>query len=257
MPVFTRIQHLPCSRPLTITIGFFDGVHLGHQMILEKLVDYAKREKGSSTVITFSNHPLTVMDPSKTLHLLNTPKHKIKLIEQQGIDNIVMLPFTKKFSEQTAESFLAELSTVIGFDRLVLGSDAHLGKDREGNRATIESLATSMGFMIEYCPDLSAEGHRISSRSIRNAVEQGRLEETKKLTGRPYSIYGEASLLREGIYTLPIDNLCKPPKGDYSVNLICDGISYPAIASLGVGLEIHSLPSTLNFQGKSINLLFQ
>lgn len=220
MQIFTKLQPiLTPSKPVALTIGTFDGLHLGHQTVINRLLDRAKSEKKQTALITFSNHPLTILNPTQSPPLICTTAHRVMLLEKAGIDTLILLPFTKELSKQSAQTFLNHIKDVIPFDILILGNDAHIGKNREGNKEIIRSLAGIMGFTVEYCPDLIENGQRISSTQIRIAIQQGCFDHAEKLLARPYSIYGAISKINNDIYTLPTENLCLPPKGFYPVTL--------------------------------------
>lgn len=166
-----------------VCLGMFDGVHLGHQAVINEVVRQAKAVGGKSVVITFENHPVTVLKPDVKIDLLTSPEEKLKLLEWLHVDVVVMLPFTREFANQTAEEFLEKLMRALSFKRLVLGFDTTIGKDRQGNREKVESLAPQMGFEVEYFKQIDLDGRTISSSIIRKLLAEGQRAEAHKLLG--------------------------------------------------------------------------
>lgn len=258
--------------PVVLTIGNFEGVHLGHQALLKHVVELANHSGKTSTVVTFSNHPSQILRPVQQTNLLTTTDHKLELLENLGIDLVLLLPFTIEFSEQTAEQFLVNISAALPFYSLILGSDAHIGKNREGDRSTIAALATKMGFILDYFEDLNYDGLRISSSRIRNNIEKGDLNGAAKLLGRPYSIYGKVlhgsgrgAEIGFPTANIAVNKLCLPPKGVYAVVLKVKGEQHLGVANLGNAptlhqerqpmLEVYLFDKTINLYGESIEVI--
>lgn len=260
--------------PLVITIGNFDGVHAGHQAILKHVTDLAKQRHTQSAVITFSNYPSTVLRPGHPVQLICTTEHKVHLLELDHIDRLFLLKFTREFSDQSAEHFLTELQRVLPISTLVLGSDAHIGKNREGNRTSIEALAAKLGIAVEYFPDHLQDGVRISSSRIRELIRQGDLIGVQKLLGRPYSIYanvmrgsGRGTSIGFPTANVAVENLCLPPLGVYTVTIDYQGRMLPGIANLGVAptvrndrspvLEVHLFDQNIDLYGQYVDIRLQ
>lgn len=263
----------PFSSPVILTIGNFDGVHLGHQTVLTHLTASAKSHHASSAVLTFSNHPSTILRPTHPTPLLCTTSHKLKLLEKLGVDLTIVIPFTQHFSEQTAEAFLRSLKSLLPFNFLILGSDAHLGKNREGNQHTVTELSRSLGFHVAYIPDCYHAGQRISSSLIRHHIQKGDFSQAALLLDRPYSIYGQVdkghgkgATLGFPTANLSVENLCLPPFGVYVVKVLMDGKEFPAVANLGCAptirqeahplLEVHLIEHQKDLYGKAIEVCF-
>lgn len=206
MEIHTEI--LPLNRPSAITIGFFDGVHLGHQSVIKKVLERAQEQSLKSLIVTFKNHPVTVLQ-NKEIPLICSLDHRLKLFEELGIDCVILLEFTKAFSEMTAEEFLEVLTQTLKLKSLILGYDAVLGKGREGQKERIFEIGEKLKFEVEYVPKV---GHQISSSEIRRAIEQGNLEHVKELLGRNFSYYGK---FHEGV--MDLTPLAKLPQGEYEV----------------------------------------
>jgi riboflavin kinase / FMN adenylyltransferase len=221
------------QEPLAITIGNFDGVHLGHQAILSKLTQKVAAEKGQTLVISFENHPVEILRQGITVPKLCSLKHKQILLQDQSIDYLILLPFTKEFSQQTPEEFLKKLKALYPFDYLVLGHDAVLGKNREGNSRQIKQLSKELNFVVEYLEEQSLDGTPISSSKIRSFIMEGNLDLAEKFLGRRYSIYSPIVQIQEnGILTIDVEGLCLPPLGKYEIKLKYAGEFFDGIANL-------------------------
>lgn len=259
--------------PVILTIGNFDGVHLGHQAILQHILSLAKKEKTSAAVITFANHPTEVLRPTSPTPLLCTTEHKLKLLGEMKIDHVVLLQFTKEFSEQTAESFLTKVQRHLPFKILVLGNDAHLGKEREGDPSTVAALSKKLGFEVEYYPEFSKDGKRITSTLVRSSLQKGNLAEASSFLARPYSIYssvlrgsGKGALLGYPTANIAVGKLCLPPFGVYAVTLRDKEKTYPGVANLGKAptvhqdrlpiLEVHLFEQSIDLYDKTVDVHF-
>ncbi len=274
MQIVYSLEDIPKNTsPVVLTIGNYDGLHLGHQAVLAHLVQRAKQTKLRSVVLTFSNHPSTVLRPHHQTHLICSTEHKLKLFEKASIEMVVMLPFTKEFSEQSADQFLKKVSHALPFQTLILGSDAHIGKNREGDQSTVTALADLLGFTVEYFPDRLIQGQRISSNLIRERLHQGNLKQAETLLGRPYSIYstvlkgdGKGATLGFPTANLYVGGLCLPPLGVYAVSLFEGTKEYPGVANLGVAptvhevrepiLEVHLFDHSSDLYGKTVEVRF-
>src|SRR5215208_6182934 len=139
MQVHRSIDSLPQFRNAVVTIGTFDGVHLGHQKIISALVQKAKAVDGESVIITFDPHPRKIIKPANDLQLINTLEEKIELLQKKEIDHLVVVPFTETFSEQPAELYIQDfLIKLFQPHTIIIGYDHHFGKDRKGNYRLLE-----------------------------------------------------------------------------------------------------------------------
>lgn len=272
------VDSLPTDREsnssFILSIGNFDGVHIGHQKVLERIKEVAQKHAAQSCVVTFSNHPSTILRPFPPTLLLCTLEHKIELLRSAGIDLLILLQFTKELSEQTAEQFLRKLQSAVPFNRLILGSDATIGKNREGDRAQVSSIASPLRFNVEYVEDLTIDFKRVSSSQIRTLIQQGNFSEAEKFLGRPFSVYAKVirgynkgASLGFPTVNIPVEGLCLPPLGVYSVFLRHGLQTYPGIANLGVAptlrqaanplLEVHLFNQTVNLYDEFVDVRFQ
>lgn len=192
MKIYHNLDAFPKLECAVVTSGTFDGVHLGHQKILSRLHEISLQHGGETVVLTFWPHPrMVVSDDSQSLQLLSTIDEKIELFEQQGIDHLVIIPFTRGFSELTSREFIQQiLVDKIGCKRLVIGYDHRFGKNREGSFEFLKDNCSSFGFEVEEIPRQDIEDLAISSTRIRKALETGHIEDANELLGRPYSISG-------------------------------------------------------------------
>lgn len=175
-----------------VTSGTFDGVHVGHQKILQRLKEIASKNDGETVVITFWPHPRLVLHPvDDSIQLLNTFEEKAELLKEQGIQHLIRIPFTKEFSQLTSEQFIVNiLSGVIGTKKLVIGYDHRYGKNREGSFEQLKLNSQKYGFEVEEIPRQDVDHVTVSSTKIRQALETGDLDTATHLIGRPYSLTG-------------------------------------------------------------------
>ena len=192
MNVYYGIKEFIKLENAVVTSGTFDGVHLGHQKILNRLNEVASETKGESVVITFYPHPRSVISPdNKTINLLSTLDEKIELLEKSGVNHLVIIPFTREFSELTSEEFIQKiLIDTIGTKTLVIGFDHRFGKNREGGFDYLKENKARYGFEIEEIPRHDLENVGISSSKIRKALLEGEVPTAHHFLGRNYSVSG-------------------------------------------------------------------
>lgn len=193
MKVHYDLLQLPIFNNAVITIGTFDGVHTGHRAIIKQLKDEAIKIHGETVIITFNPHPRTVIgDTSKPLHLLNTLSEKIELLSQQGIDHLVVVPFTQTFAQQTAEAYVHDfLMKNFHPHTIIIGYDHHFGQGRKGNYLLLEALKESLGFELKEIPAQLLEHSAISSTRIRDAIKNGDMLTANQSLGYDYFFEGE------------------------------------------------------------------
>ena len=183
---FTRLNYG------VVTSGTFDGVHLGHQKIIQRLDEISRKNKGESVVITFWPHPRIILRPTDlSLKLLNTFEEKAELLRQQNIDHLIRIPFTKEFSQLTSQEFITNiLVETIGTKKLVIGYDHRFGKNREGSFEQLKLNGPTYGFEVEEIPQQDIDHVAVSSSKIRKALEGGDIDTATHFLGRPYSLTG-------------------------------------------------------------------
>jgi len=173
-----------------LTIGVFDGIHLGHQRLLTHLRDEARKKNWLSSVVTFKSHPKTVLSPENKLLWLSDMETRISLIRNLGIDVIVVLPFTSELARLTARRFVQLLKEYLKMRGLIIGPDFALGRDREGDAEKLRLLGREMDFSVEVIPPVVIDGQVVSSSAIRQALTQGDMKKAEKLFGRLFSLNG-------------------------------------------------------------------
>ena len=192
MKIYYSVDDFNPVKNAVVTSGTFDGVHIGHQKILNRLKEIASDIGGETVVITFWPHPRYVLKPGATPHLLlNTFEEKAELIKEQGINHLLRIPFTKEFSQITSLEFIDNILVKrIGTKKLVIGYDHKFGRNREGSFEQLSQNASSYGFEVEEIPRQDVDNVGVSSSRIRQALEQGDIDTATHFLGRPYSLTG-------------------------------------------------------------------
>lgn len=240
--VFHSLSGFNAVNPV-LTIGTFDGVHIGHQVILSRLKEVAREINGEVTLLTFHPHPRLVLHPEqKDLLILNTQKEKIKLLERYGVDNILFLPFTKEFSMMSYDKFVKEIIVDgIKAKKVVIGYDHHFGHNREGGLKQLQLLSTDYHFEVEEIPEQDIDYAAVSSSRVRKALLAGDVQSANQLSGHDYSITGKVVKGKQLGQTLgyPTANLETEPyklipgNGIYAVMVIAEGKFYKGMMSIG------------------------
>jgi riboflavin kinase/FMN adenylyltransferase len=179
------------QKEMLLTIGIFDGVHLGHQRLLTHLRDEARRKGWLSGVITFKSHPEAVLSKENKLLWLDDLETRVSLLRDVGIDIVVTLPFSPELAQLTARSFVQLLKDNLKMRGLIVGPDFALGRGREGDAEKLRILGKEMGFSVEVIPAVVLDGQVISSSAIRQALAQGDVKKVGKLIGRLFSLSGQ------------------------------------------------------------------
>jgi riboflavin kinase/FMN adenylyltransferase len=257
-----------------VTIGNFDGVHLGHQALFRQVIEKAQSIGGTSVVITFEPHPLRVLNHNKRFPLITLYEQKVELIGAAGIDNLVCVPFTPEFAATSARTFVRDtLCDLIGMKSVVVGEDYSFGAKRQGDISLLREMGTSLGFEVIISKWVELEGRRISSTEIRNLVRHGQMEEARKLLGRYYQVRGTVVVGRDrggrllGFPTANLmlyDELC-PQGGVYAVTVEFNGTTYEGVANIGYSptfdngefsVEVHILDYHHEIYGRPIRVNF-
>ena len=193
MIIYRDINNLPAFNNAVITIGFFDGVHNAHRLIIQQLINESKIVKGCSVVITFSPHPRIILgNEIKSFPLLNTFDEKCHLLEDAGIDYVVVVPFTKAFSELNADEYIQSfLVKYFNPHSIIIGYDHHFGKNRVGNFMLLKQNAEKFGYIVKEIPEYIINDITISSTRIREMIMAGDIDSANKLLGYHYFFSGE------------------------------------------------------------------
>lgn len=247
MLLITDLKDLPTLTDCGLTIGTFDGVHLGHQALLRHL----KKKSGKVVVFTFSNHPTQVFRPDNPTPLICPPLQKVKQLYDSGADIVILVPFTPSFAQTPFDKFLHDLKLKINFSHLTLGTGAVLGKNREGNEDNIRTLGTKLHFSVDYLPKTLLKGQPISSGRIRTAITQGHFHEVQESLGRPYSLMGH---LNENDFPLP--GICMPPDGVYAVQIKTGATQHLGRALISSKKQSLQLDLPTSLHGKDVEVIF-
>ncbi|HEY0354900.1 MAG TPA: bifunctional riboflavin kinase/FAD synthetase, partial [Flavisolibacter sp.] len=191
MQVHYSTDNLPRFTNAVITIGTFDGMHQGHQKIIDALLTEARAVHGESVIISFNPHPRKIVNPDEPLHLINTIDEKINLLSGTGIDHLVMVPFTKEFAAQSADQYISDfLISKFHPHTIIIGYDHHFGKGRQGNFGLLASQADIYGYRLLEIPKYILDEIAVSSTKIRNAIKGSDIEKANKLLGYDYFFEG-------------------------------------------------------------------
>jgi riboflavin kinase / FMN adenylyltransferase len=195
MKVHKQIDHLPEFRKAVITIGTFDGVHTGHQQIIQQLKDEAIAIQGETVIITFDPHPRKIIGSSgKKIRLINTLEEKIELLTRQGIDHLAIVPFTEEFSRLTCDQYVQDFLIKKFYPHtIIIGYDHRFGKGREGDYHLLEKLSETFGYVLKEIPVHVLNSISVSSTRIRDAIENSDIDIANELLG--YSFFFEGRII--------------------------------------------------------------
>ena len=256
MKIYYSIDDFVRLDNAVVTSGTFDGVHVGHQKILNRLIEIARKSTGESVVITFWPHPRLILKPEDdSLKLLNTFEERAALLKEQGIQHLLRIPFTKEFSQITSIEFISRILVgAIGTRKLVIGHDHRFGRNREGSFEQLRINGPTYGFDIEEIPRQDVDHVAVSSSKIREALEAGDVETAADFLGRPYSISGRVvkgdQLGRKlGFPTanIDIDSHYKliPSDGIYAVRVEHEHKTYGGMLYIGNRPTLNGLAQTI------------
>ena len=218
-------------RRAVVTIGSFDGVHQGHRALLEHLKAMARRMDAESVVVTFDPHPRIAMGRAEGMQLLTTIEERARLLEEVGIDRMVVAHFDDKFRSQPYESFVRDmLIERLGMVGMIVGYNHRLGRGSEGNFDKLQPLAAECGFELECVAQHREDGEdKVSSTVVRNVIAEGDMERAARLLGARYMLSGVAA----GGTIADIDEYkMLPPSGEYRCDVECDGSVTPATINI-------------------------
>jgi len=230
------------QRETLLSVGVFDGVHIGHQRLLAHLRDEARNKNWLSGVVTFKSHPEVVLAGERKLLWLNDLETRINLLRNLGIDIVVALPFSSELAQLPAQTFVQLLKRHLKMRGLIVGPDFALGKNREGDSEKLRILGEEMGFSVEVIPAVVIDGYVVSSSTIRQALTDGDMKKVEKFIGRPFSLKGKVvSGDRRGrALGFPTANLditaeqALPSDGVYATITHTNDNSLPSVTNIGV-----------------------
>ena len=262
------------KKPVFLAVGFFDGVHLGHQEVLRRTLAAARQADGEAWAMTFDPHPLKVLTPDSAPLLLTDTLHKLRLLKQCGLDGCLLIPFNHRFSSMPAEEFLNRLEQGIPTLRAVfMGHDWHFGHRGKGDFPMLHTWAKPLGVTVHQVAPVKRGHLPVSSTRIRDAVSTGRMNEATALLGRPFSILGAVvqgqrigRKLGFPTANLAVLNEVSPPTGIYAVQAIVQGRTYPGVVNFGHHptvarvqkpvMELHLLDTRMNLYRQQIEVFF-
>ncbi len=278
MKIFRDLSEIHMTGKSSVTVGTFDGLHLGHQRILAKLEEIAARDYLNKTVVTFDPHPKKVVgkNPKKAIRILTTTAEKIHLLKEAGIDQLVIIPFTKEFAALSSEAFVKTI--LIGkllVKEMVIGYDHHFGHNREGGVVKLETLGRELGFSVREVLPVEIGGEVVSSTAIRNSLTAGDVEKGAQFMGRLYTISGtvvkgkgrgkEIGFPTANIAPDDPDKLI-PAKGVYAVDVLIDQSKYRGMMNIGrrptfdfdpLTLEVHLFNFYADLYEKALSIRFK
>lgn len=275
MEIIRELGNLNKSYPNTVlTIGNFDGVHLGHQKILSMVMKEARARKGTPMVMTFDPHPMKVLAPERDVRLLITFEEKMRLMKSAGIRVLLSIPFTKEFANMLPDHFITEvLANKIRAKAIIIGSQYAFGKNKKGTIDLLRRRGKKYGFTVHAVRHAKIHGHIVSSSSIRTLLMKGAVKEVSLFLGRAYSIEGKVIRGKgrgQKILHIPTANITTPveisPKeGVYAVRIGWEGNIFNGVANIGknptfgntdVSYEVHIFNFSGNLLGKNLRIYF-
>ena len=236
-----ELARLSPEKDTLLTIGVFDGVHLGHKYLISQLTEQARQQNLLSGVVTFGQHPQQVLLPQTKLPFLTDLDQKTALLKSEGVKAIFILSFTRELAQLSAFQFLSLLKKYLRMQGLVIGPDFALGRNQEGNISLLRKLGQDMNFTITIIPPIMINGEAVSSTAIREALADGDMKRAVNLIGRPFSLHGRV-ITGAGRGTklgFPTANLDIDPKqalptdGVYATRAYIDGQAYQSMTNIG------------------------
>ena len=262
MSVEEELAGLTPQKGMLLTIGVFDGVHLGHKYLLSELVEQARLKDLISGVVTFKQHPQRLLKPQSSLPFLTNLPQKIKLLKDEGVEAIITLSFTLELAQTGAHQFVSLLQKYLRMCGLVLGPDFSLGRNKEGNVAVLRALGQSMNFSLTVVPEITINGEVVSSTAIRNTLSRGNMRKVHDMLGRYFSLEGRViSGTGRGVELgFPTANLdidperALPADGIYATWTYIENQRYQSVTNIGKRPTFGESEQTvevyiLNFQG--------
>jgi riboflavin kinase/FMN adenylyltransferase len=256
-----------------ITLGNFDGIHLGHQELIRMVIRRAREINGQSMVVTFRPHPLKVLAPEKCPPLISIYEEKIQIFARLGIDVLVKIPFSLAFAEMTPRKFVKDiLCDTLGAKDVFVGYNYRFGKGRDGTTETLKQMGREYGFSVQEVEQISLNGEVISSTKIRQFLKDGEVEHAARLLGRPYAITGIVIKgdSRGKVLGFPTANIASkhsiiPANGVYAVKLLARERCLDGIVNIGIRptfdakaltIEVHVFGFNEDLYGEEITLFF-
>jgi riboflavin kinase/FMN adenylyltransferase len=271
MQVEEELGRFSPDRGMWLTIGVFDGVHLGHKYLLEQLTRRAKQQNALSGVVTFGQHPQEVLFPQTRLPYITTLAERTRLLKGEGVDSVIVLSFTSELAELSPRQFISLLQKYLRMQGLVIGPDFALGKNREGDTGALRVLGQDMNFAVVVVEPVIIDGEAVSSTAIREALTRGDMERVHHLTGRYFRVGGWviAGAHRGVRLGFPTANLgldpeqALPQDGVYATRAYIGNRGYQAMTNIGQRptfganqrtVEVHILDYSGDLYGQELQI---
>ena len=249
MNIIKDLRDIKRDEKSVITLGTFDGLHLGHQQIVNEIIQKSRQINGRNFLLTFEPHPRKVIPGRNDVKLLSTLEEKVEILEELGLENLFVINFTTEFSKQSPAEFVKTyLINGIGLNEVIIGHDHHFGKERDGNFELLQKMGKDFNFSVTLIPEFSIEGETISSTKIRNSLLAGDVVKASKMLGRNYSfkgkiVRGDGRGRKLGFPTANLsvgnDDKLIPAKGIYSAECIVENEKHFGLLSLGSRPTFH------------------
>lgn len=263
------------GRPVCVAIGVFDGVHRGHQAVIQEMKREAGTSGGVGVVVTFDRHPNAIVAPERTPPLIQTLPQRLAAIADLGVEAAWVIRFDQEFSRLTGEQFVRQLARDFApLRRVTIGEAFHFGYRRSGNVTLLHQFAGELGFSVHAVPPIRMHDEAVSSTRIRDAIRNGEFDLVETLLGRPYRLSGAVvrgdqlgQQLGFPTANLQVDGLVLPPRGVYVARARLAGQEHGAVVNIGVRpsvaadsssvrIEAHLLDITGNWYGAELELTF-
>jgi len=241
MSVEEELAKFSPQKDMILTIGVFDGVHLGHKYLISQLIEHARQQGLLSGVVTFRQHPQEVLLPRTKLPFLTSLAERADLLKNEGVEAIITLPFTPELAQLSAYQFASLLKKYLRLCGIVTGPDFALGRNREGNADSLRKLGQDMEFTVTVIPPVVINGEVVSSTAIRKALDNGDMKKVHNLVGRPFSIDGRVIAgagrgIELGFPTANLDidpDHALPAEGVYATWAYIDDKAYQSLTNIG------------------------
>lgn len=276
MNVYYNVEEISKDKKTVLTVGTFDGVHLGHRKIINEMIYQSVENNCRNLLITFDPHPQIVLSKDNSIKILTTLEQKLEYLNNLSVQNVLVINFTKQFSQIDFKTFVEEyFVNRIGVHTVVVGSDHHFGKNREGNPDTLRELGKIFDFNVIKVEPLILDGNKISSTRIRKALNEGNIELANKMLGKKYEIRGKVVKGNQrgatiGFPTANIEvgnkDMLIPPRGVYFVEVDVADKHYFGMMNIGFRptfnntseliIEVHIFYFNENIYDKPITVRF-
>ncbi len=241
MRVEEELAELSPEKAMLLTIGVFDGVHLGHQYLISQLTEHARQQNLLSGVVTFRQHPQEILSPQTKLPFLTDLTTRANLLKNEGVEAIITLSFTRELARLSARRFVSLLKKYLRMRGIVIGPDFALGRNREGSPDTLCTLGQDMNFSVTVIPPIMVNGEVVSSTAIRKALADGDMKRVVNLIGRPFSLHGcvitgSGRGIELGFPTANLDvdsEQALPTEGIYATWAYIDDKTYQSMTNIG------------------------